>query len=70
MYKERIMDNLLTFEQYKNYLKDRVESIPYEIKECEDRIKELNEELVIINSTICFVYEIEKKYYYEERGKD
>ena len=64
------MENLLTFEQYKNYLKDRLESIPYEVKECEDRIKELEEELDIINSTICIIQEMEKIYYYEQRGKD
>ena len=61
------MDNLLTLEEYKNYLKNKRDDLRIEIKALDENVSELDYQVSIINSTLCVIEGMEKKYYYEER---
>jgi len=57
------MNNLFTLEEYKNYLKNKKDELQIEIQSIEENVSEIDNQVSIINSTLCFIKEIEEKYY-------
>ena len=62
------MENLLTLEEYKKYLKNKKDELIIEIKALDENVGELDSQVTIIKSTICFIEGMEEKYYYEREN--